>query len=535
MPSSSFSLLELPPELRNAIYKHYVIVEGGYIYDFETGKLRAANDPEHPIDLALVYTCMQVANEMRGVALGANTITFRTLSSPELNVRASHFHVIMDTSSTVAAQLLGHRRYVNLSHQYIPPDAHIRYDKRIFDEVARVFPDCQPLLQLARIVGQESPPLYNLSLDDIDFLILGTYHPDHWKVVPSVSREILFYAVEVASRFGCSFPEERSFEDAILAHDLLEIQSRHVAWAIPTEDEINYAIRKCAREQWTNNMTRIGKICPFSAAAVAIKFLHDTPISTRKYIRRIVIHEDRMSVSYPECHAKGLIPFCLENSFLRIERRVDLWRTVLCPFDSMNNILVAEYWVLGNPVTWSEEVAPWLAEAMDLFRAGMPEKSFSLVLDGNPAPQKSSEIFQKIQRDAAWQEAFDEACVRNLLPTPSLGQKRTERFYIPEDFPRILMAMTNNESFFIRCNFNIGSSWDIERIIDQNRNCSLSQWAENWEGDWETYERVKEPFPPFQSWRDFCIAEYVHPAEHWYADEERSFRLTALPLEYPEK
>ncbi|KAI8949874.1 hypothetical protein F4801DRAFT_382009 [Xylaria longipes] len=550
--SSSFPFLELPPELRNAIYEPYVIVESGYIYDFETGKLRAANDPEHPIDLALMYTCTQVANEMKGVALRANIITFRTLSSPGLDFRASHFNGIMETLSVEVASVLGHPRYMYHDGDYIPEEAHIRYDKRVLDEVARAYPECQPLSQLARAVGQGSPPRYNQSADDIVFLIFNSYNADTWKEVPSVSREILFYAAEVASKLGCSFPDELSWDRPILIHDLLEIQSMHKPWAIPTEDEINHAIRKFYKSRWQNNTTRIGMMCPFSAASVAIKFLHDTPISTRKYIRKIVIHEDRGSVACPESHAKGLIPFCVENPLLRIERRLDLWRTVLCPFDSMTCILDRDFWAWPQrgPAIWSSNVALWLVEAMDLFRAGMPEKSFSLIFDGDPDPETSSEIFCRVQRDAAWQEAFDEACARNLLPTPSLRQMRTKSFYKREHFPRILSAMTNNESFFIRCNFDIGSSCDVERIIDQNRNCSLSEWHENWWLESKTYDHVEEPFPrnsktydrleepleTFGRWLNFYIAEFVYPAERWryYTEEERTAELTYLPLSYPE-
>jgi hypothetical protein len=64
----------------------------------------------------------------------------------------------------------------------------------------------------------------------------------------------------------------------------------------------------------------------FSAAAVAIRFLRQN-LKLRTHIRRIVLSEDREAVGFPESHGKWLVPFCLENTRLRIERRVNLWRT----------------------------------------------------------------------------------------------------------------------------------------------------------------------------------------------------------------
>lgn len=50
--------------------------------------------------------------------------------------------------------------------------------------------------------------------------------------------------------------------------------------------------------------------------------------SCRQQMRRLVFHEDHQSVAYPECHAKGLIPFCRENPALRVERQASLWRDI---------------------------------------------------------------------------------------------------------------------------------------------------------------------------------------------------------------
>ncbi|KAI0543869.1 hypothetical protein F4679DRAFT_592209 [Xylaria curta] len=530
MPSPSFPFLKLPSELRNAIYEQYALVEGGYIYDFETGKLRAANDPKHPIDLALMYTCTQIANEMKGFALSCNVVTFRTFSSPDLDLRAGYFDEIMKALAVEAAYLFEY--YTDRDHD--PSHAHNCLNKRVLDELIRVFPKCRPLLHLARHVDQGLRPIYNRPGEDCWFFISRANDEDAWCGVPSITRELLFYAIEVVSKLGGWLPNELTPPHAILAHDLLEIQSTYMPWAIPTENEINYAIRKFDKTQWTEKEIRIGEIRPFSAAAVAIKFLHDTPISTRKYIRKIVIHEDRTSVAFPECHAKGLIPFCVENPFLHIERRLDLWRAILRPSHYYLHLGSFWGWWPGRDIRDADNLARWIVEAIDLFRAGMPEKSFSLVLDGEPALEASSEFFRIVQKAAMWQEAYVKA--QKLLPTPSpyrIG--RYTSFYIREHFPRILRAMTDNESFFIQCNFNIDFPRNIEQIIDQNRHYSLDRWGQNYDQDGdETGEQLKKPFPPFRSWHDFYIAEYVYPTERWrYADDPGHINWIAS-FNYPE-
>lgn len=54
-------------------------------------------------------------------------------------------------------------------------------------------------------------------------------------------------------------------------------------------------------------------------------------------------------------------------------------------------------------------LSPWIIEALTLPSLGMPIEAFTLILDGSPTPEKSSEVWKVVQRDAAWQAAFEEA------------------------------------------------------------------------------------------------------------------------------
>ena len=46
-------------------------------------------------------------------------------------------------------------------------------------------------------------------------------------------------------------------------------------------------------------------------------------------------------------------------------------------------------------------VCLWIAEAMILPSLGMPNGSFSLVIDGNPTPEASTKVFDIVLRDIA--------------------------------------------------------------------------------------------------------------------------------------
>ncbi|KAK4442088.1 hypothetical protein QBC34DRAFT_419280 [Podospora aff. communis PSN243] len=88
--------LLLPRELRDQIYAEYLAIgaEGGYVYDFSTGKLRCAGSRQ-PIDLSLMYACRQIASEMSRLPLRLATVTFSSLYSEDLSVRAGRFNYFM--------------------------------------------------------------------------------------------------------------------------------------------------------------------------------------------------------------------------------------------------------------------------------------------------------------------------------------------------------------------------------------------------------------------------------------------------------
>ncbi|KAI1155177.1 hypothetical protein F4825DRAFT_447724 [Nemania diffusa] len=131
-PSSPSPLLRLPRELRDIIYGFYLAVYGGYVYDFRAGKLRGADAPDRPIDLALTFTCRQIAAEMRGVALGANTIHFRTYSAPDVNLIAWQLGEVLEQCLYEANAQLAKPT----PNEPIPYTDWPRFDKSVYEQLS---------------------------------------------------------------------------------------------------------------------------------------------------------------------------------------------------------------------------------------------------------------------------------------------------------------------------------------------------------------------------------------------------------------
>lgn len=173
----------------------------------------------------------------------------------------------------------------------------------------------------------------------------------------------------------------------------------------------------------------------FSAASVAIRFLASLPRKIRLHLRHLRLLENNVCVAFPESHAQGLISFCVENPKLRVERRVNLWKAIF-QHPNRQHHLVND--LDGDPETQhlyartdaqtsfptdtiTDNLALWIMEAVALVPAGMPENSFTLVLDGAPGNDVLLDVFMNyIQRDAAWQRAWEIASER------ATGKPQTE-------------------------------------------------------------------------------------------------------------
>ncbi|KAK1635087.1 hypothetical protein BDP81DRAFT_430777 [Colletotrichum phormii] len=485
---ASFNFLALPRELRDMVYMNYLAVDGGYVCDsqaFIDGKLRAGKHGG-PIELNLIYACKQMAQETNGMALRVNQITFSTITSEGLRILASRFESLIarvDQKRNTIFRTAGH---------CISDEA--------YDELKGRYPHFIPVLDRLRAEqGQfDTVPRHG------SFGEATSVYREFCKDTPRAASLCNPNAARILQRWG-DFGTSLRMIDLSIPH-----------WTIPTEDELNQLLASVGENPYhVIGLERGGdlSIYRFSAASAAIYFLTSVPAAVRAQVRRIVLDEDREAVAAPECHGLGLIPFCQENPLLHVERRVNLWRNVLqantmTPYDRINPEVrgtATARLLYSKDVTGL--VAKWVSEARAIVSAGMPAESFSLILDGEPAAQHASGIFQTVvQRDIAWQLAWIEAQNRQLFSVKSVHQRRGERSaahscdgYFYEDFPRAMADIANGDacSSIVQCNFDVGQVWDVERMIHDHRSWS----PEKWKTKWPKHEpALWETVPPLPEW-----------------------------------
>lgn len=275
------------------------------------------------------------------------------------------------------------------------------------------------------------------------------------------------------------------------------------------------------------------------AAAVAIQFFKSISQDTCLGIRNVVLHEDRQSVAHPECHVLGLIPFCLQNPRLHIERRVNVWRVLFTMkrFDARELTNVYEHTERlemlsgqGEGDRWSsydgrctshipEVFSRWITEGRALSANGMPAHSFSLVFDGDPAPGQSSAVFEIVKEDAARQVAqaqwYNDP---DHSPSPSFQVMKAAGFYVSEVFPRAIDDIVRGTSF-ISCNFPVGDLFDPERLLERYSSLSHNERDRypgmNWRLKW-FFERYRNPIrlsPPLPALLADIALEDLIPKE----------------------
>ncbi|KAF0321120.1 hypothetical protein GQ607_011727 [Colletotrichum asianum] len=542
--------LSLPREIRDIIYKFYVVAEGGYTCNPEklvekilnqhsdetdsasldvSGILQRAD--LQPIDLNLSYTCKLVAQEMSGVALRTNAVTFSTFTSAELRILAARFHSLM------VGRFDGDRRgLLKFAGHAISAEA--------CRQLKVKFPQFSQLLD--RMVRQgrahhtwgaygEVPSVYRAFQKDALLAIARS---------ETGRKRLDRYWYENHERWAPHIPP------------LLVVRCNIEHWAIPSMQDMQY-LSSCQMEDsdFVSMVTRLRDRTNyrFSAAAAAIHVLQSLPSTIRKQLRRVVLEEDREAVADPQCHALGLIPLCQENPLLRVERRVNLWRNAFQRDGyyrwSPESRYKAKYrhvpWAMDSNLEtlWAMDsaqvtanVSSWVGEALALEPAGMPPGAFSLVLEGEPVPWQSTQVFQRIiQRDAAWQEAWNQSLDRGILPALSWFGRKGESWGHPapdwafDNWPQALRDIAEGTSV-VKCNFDVGDPWSVEQIVDEHRGWTMNQWTEELE---RPEPLAWEPDAPLPGWKEIIEEDlvYVEPEDdvssansddETYSDEDDS-------------
>jgi hypothetical protein len=126
-------------------------------------------------------------------------------------------------------------------------------------------------------------------------------------------------------------------------------------------------------------------------------------------------------------------------------------------------------------------VAGWIMEALALESLGMPVGSSSLVIDGMPTPEISTQVFDVVQRDAAWQSAYERCIITpsSRSPESSWVNMRENDAYVMAGFPEALQQIVYGRSL-VKCNFDIGFVHDVDEIVEQGRTWIERGWLDNW-------------------------------------------------------
>ena len=180
----------------------------------------------------------------------------------------------------------------------------------------------------------------------------------------------------------------------------------------------------------------------------------------------------------------GLIPFCVENPQLYIERRVNIWRVLISECSGENTHRYEEELKRladGNETEkrdfddiyimtrLSRSCCRWITEASALAAEGMPIDSFSLLLDGDPAPDQGWKLFDLVKEDAAWQTAQAQWHADRSRDLSFPDRFRMAGFYLSEVFPQAVDDIVNGKKSPIRCNFPTGDLYDPGEIFKRNR------------------------------------------------------------------
>ncbi|KAK0736564.1 hypothetical protein B0T21DRAFT_367183 [Apiosordaria backusii] len=302
----------------------------------------------------------------------------------------------------------------------------------------------------------------------------------------------------------------------------------------------------------------------FSAAAAAIHFLSQMSPTTRRHLRRIILNEDAESSPFPQSHARGLIPFCLENPGLRIERRLSLWGNVflrhgygnawfefgpLYSFRRLDEVhstipeCVPPLSELArlSPQWISDCLSFWLAEALVLCEAGMPINVFSLTLDAGPMRETTSHIFHDVvHRDAAWQRAirtrFGPDGESDGLASSSWVQQNGAlwascRIYKCTGFPEALAALACGTSFrgvHFGSNFDAGAPWsaaEVERLVEKHSECTARELVRSYAKRFEDpdYPMFVDPKQGYQTVPPYPKF-FTHFLQHVVVDRSLPYR-----------
>ncbi|EDU41140.1 hypothetical protein A1F94_001462 [Pyrenophora tritici-repentis] len=430
----------LPRELRNMIYDE-LLGKKTYIYDDEAGKLKQPDSTS--VYLAFALLCRIIHHEMYDYAFRNKTCTFKPIQAHE-----RHYTWPNDFGWQFFARRQAEEMLLMILRRYITDNVQ---DKLLYHH-----PQFRRLLNCILRDRCPSP-------------LLGQRCGE----APSLQTYFMRHALRLILEWSPPLDEK------IL--EMLNTMSKTdlIPWVVPSHHTVSEGQKNhernmvtCFHSKGKPPKNRDSKYC-FSAAAGTIRFLHSMPIEARSRLRRIIIVENQPSVAHPQCHAQGLISFCLEKPQLRIERRIDLSKCAFqCQWFKSRYQLYAELWPPNKDYTNNPRDIPhaissitsWLVEAKALASQGMPHDAFTLVLEDLSSTELGFAIFQELKWVACVQLLFElDIEALHAVHAPAWTEQIKCSWYNYRGFPQDAEDTISRKSI-VRCNFETGGSWIADEM-----------------------------------------------------------------------
>ncbi|PSN63009.1 hypothetical protein BS50DRAFT_576838 [Corynespora cassiicola Philippines] len=516
----------LPREIRDMIYLEYFFEQDGYICQPSSGKL--TNSDGSPIQFDFMYTCRATAEEMKGLALQANIVTFRP-SSTAVGENTDDNHGPM-TISERFRHLLNYVALLKIETLYHAADC---ITEESMEQIEKAFPEAA--IKLDRALHdvyhkRDSPEHHTFEAE-----YLGTsVHLD--------DRSSLRNAINFAFDLVSSHSRFESLASRILDSNTLRGPLRHLtdwdsfyevlkwrpeAWDIPDELDISrieglviWDIQFIYSEipEHIENPYRFRYY--FSAASIAIDFLKRYT-SHRQNMRIIRIQEDKKFISHPWSHINGLVPFYAENSRLQIIWHVSLLHAILpCGVNTL--AFLAEIESLSHAEDYMRNshflenvLVPLISWVEAAVSVPIPSNSFTLVLDNGSKDDtiwpvwnaiKHALMLYEILFKCAQLKNIDEALLTRklsvqwpltgLMPILSdeddytsginfrmdYGAKEYTPSWLLANFVHVVKHMILRKS--TRIKFSAATPlepvWDIEGLMENIHAMSLREMREAW-------------------------------------------------------
>ena len=477
-------LFRLPREIRDEIYEYYAQETHGYHYDSSSGKLRM--DSGERINLSLQYVCRRTFAEMDGIALRTNTITFPTtldlpsVSDQLMNSEIYEYYLLSGRDAIL-------RRMLEWSYPLVTSE--------IMEKLCERWPESTTVRKMSEFQrrGELSSSLSHGYLWDVDNTIPIDYDP-HSTQALDIIRDLLDimsadpeFWLMTASEFDLGLRkiyrpiaggveiDSRDTEYTSKAQQQRVLEWQPHEWWIPTRADLDKVAEFIPKDERFAPFSAIhirgGNRSYFSAAAACIRFLERLNESNLKHLRNIIILEDECSRPNSINHARGLIPFCLANNQIRIERKVEIWRAIIIEH---GNIEIYDRAAEGLMM----KIGAWISETKTLASLGMPPGSFKLTMHG-PSPRTSQQIFDAVVKIATWDEGS------TILAATTFNQ------YFPDNvgggFVEIIKSMIRGE-IPVTFEANMGEVWNIQELLARHS----AVWP-LWFGDVLRIRDLEEP------------------------------------------